>query len=303
MLRERIRSGKLLFRYAERPMKNGLEPMKYLLRLLRWRWRNPMRKPIYMLCASAFTAADYYKFGLFRNRCYKWGYFPEVKKYNEEELFTRKQNAVPKLLWCGRFLEWKNPDDVICVAERLKKNGYRFALDFIGTGELQPLLEQMILEKDLSDCVHLLGTMKPEQVREHMEQANIYLFTSDRHEGWGAVLNESMNSGCAVVASHAIGSVPFLMKDGENGLVYESGNVGMLYEKVKYLLNHPEERKRLGKGAYHTVIDEWNAEAAANRLVMLSEQLLQGEKYPDLFKTGPCSNAEHLGDDWFIHEK
>jgi len=88
MLRERIRSGKLLFRYAERPMKNGLEPMKYLLRLLRWRWRNPMRKPIYMLCASAFTAADYYKFGLFRNRCYKWGYFPEVKKYNEEELFT-----------------------------------------------------------------------------------------------------------------------------------------------------------------------------------------------------------------------
>lgn len=51
--------------------------------------------------------------------------------------------------------------------------------------------------------------MKASEVRSYMEKADIYLFTSDFNEGWGAVLNESMNSGCAVVASHAIGSVPF----------------------------------------------------------------------------------------------
>ena len=33
-----------------------------------------------------------------------------------------------------------------------------------------------------------------------MEQADIYLFTSDRNEGWGAVANEAMNSACAMVA-------------------------------------------------------------------------------------------------------
>jgi hypothetical protein len=37
--------------------------------------------------------------------------------------------------------------------------------------------------------------MPPEEVRVHMEQSNIYLFTSDFGEGWGAVLNEAMNSG------------------------------------------------------------------------------------------------------------
>jgi glycosyltransferase involved in cell wall biosynthesis len=61
--------------------------------------------------------------------------------------------------------------------------------------------------------------MAPEAVRDHMEAADIFLFTSDFNEGWGAVLNESMNSACAVVASHAIGSVPFLLKDGENGFI------------------------------------------------------------------------------------
>ena len=149
--------------------------------------------------------------------------------------------------------------------------------------------------------VTFLGSMKPSQVRSHMEQAGIYLFTSDRQEGWGAVLNESMNSGCAVVASHAIGAVPYLVKNNENGLIYQSGNVDMLYEKVKYLLDHPEEQKRLGKAAYRTITETWNAEVAAQRLINLAQHILNGEESPDLYENGPCSRAEIIKDDWF-HE-
>ena len=298
LLRERIKEGKLIFRYSERPLKKGLEPLKYFPRLLRWHLRNPVGKPIYMLCASAYTAADYAKFGLFRNRCYKWGYFPEVKRYEKKTLFVQKENESPKILWCGRFLDWKHPDDAVQVAERLYREGYQFELDFIGTGALEQQLAEMIRERNLDNCVRLLGAMPPEQVREHMERANIYLFTSDRNEGWGAVLNEAMNSGCAVVASHAIGSVPFLMKDGENGLMYESGNIDMLYEKVKFLLDHPEEQVRLGRAAYHTIADEWSAEIAAERFIELAQRILDGEKHPDLFDEGPCSKAEIMKEGW-----
>ena len=46
--------------------------------------------------------------------------------------------------------------------------------------------------------------------------------------------------------SHFIlGSVPFLIQDGINGLVYPSGDIDALYEKVKYLLDKPEEQERL----------------------------------------------------------
>jgi len=292
LLEERIKAGKLIFRYAERPLKKGLELWKYPVRFIRWHRRNPMNKPIYMLCASAYTAGDYRKFGLFRNRCYKWGYFPEAKKYDEDELFLLKRNVAPLILWVGRYMPLKHADDAIRIAKRLQEDGYCFELNFIGTGELEHQLRQMISENDLGDCVHLLGSMKPEEVRGHMERANIYLFTSDRNEGWGAVLNESMNSGCAVVVGNAIGSVPFLLKDGENGLIYESGNVDMLYEKVKYLLDNPEEQERLGRAAYHTIVEEWNAEVAAVRFISLAEKILSGEKYPQLYETGPCSKAE-----------
>ena len=107
-----------------------------------------------------------------------------------------------------------------------------------------------------------------------------------------------MNSGCAVVASHAIGSVPFLMKDGENGLVYRSGDVAMLTDKVRDLLDHPEKRRTLGSAAYETMVATWTAEVAAERLMNLAEHILAGEKNPDLYENGPCSKASILKDDW-----
>ena len=184
ILRQRIKAGKLLFRYSERPLKHGLQPLKYVPRLLKWNYRNPPGKPIYLLCASAYTAGDYRKFGLFKNRCYKWGYFPETRQYpNSDDLFIKKSKTT--LLWCGRFLAWKHPDDALTVARRLKEAGVSFTLKMIGTGELENCLRQTIQAEGLQNCVELTGPMPPEQVRDYMEKAGIFLFTSDRQEGWG----------------------------------------------------------------------------------------------------------------------
>lgn len=73
-----------------------------------------------------------------------------------------------------------------------------------------------------------------------MEKSSIYLFTSDYNEGWGAVLNEAMNSGCAVLANHAIGAVPFMMKDGLNGRVYQNGRLDEMYSLLRSMTDDPE---------------------------------------------------------------
>ena len=94
----------------------------------------------------------------------------------------------------------------------------------------------MIKKYHLQNCVSLCGSLSPEKVREYMVKSQIFLFTSDYNEGWGAVLNEAMNSACAVIASHAIGSVPFLINNKKNGLIYQNGQMEDLYRKVKVLL-------------------------------------------------------------------
>ena len=128
----------------------------------------------------------------------------------------------------------------------------------------------------------MLGSMTPVEVRRYMESAELLLFTSDQNEGWGAVLNEAMNSGCAVVADNRIGSVPFLMKDSENGYICYSGELDEMYRRVKLVLEQRDRSREIGKNAYKTVLTEWNAETAARRLIEFIEK---GTVFPE----GPMS--------------
>lgn len=296
----RIKAGLPIFRYSERIFKNGLihafSPRavgSICLKHTKYR-----RKPVYMLCASAFTAKDFALFGAYKNKAYRWGYFPEVKQYeNIEEITEWKHRA--SILWVARLIEWKHPELPVIMAARLKAAGYRFNIDIIGNGKMEEDIRRMIKDSGVEDCVHMLGSMSTEEVREHMEQSEIFLFTSDRHEGWGAVLNESMNSACAVVASSAIGSVPFLIKDGENGLIYKDGDVDSLYGKVKFLLDNSSEREKIGISAYNTLTEQWNAENAAKRFVALAEAVISGDKTPDNFADGVCSRAPILKENWY----
>lgn len=285
-LKLRMRAGKLIFRYGERPLKLGMEPLKYLPRLIRWNHNNPAKKPVYLLAASAYAASDYARFGLFRGKAYRWGYFPETKHYH-----TMPRKTTNSILWVGRFLDWKHPDEALAAAAKLRAACYDFQLDFIGSGEMEAKLHEMVSTFHLEDCVHFLGSMRPEMVRTHMETASIFIFSSDRQEGWGAVVNEAMNSGCAVVASYDAGCVPYLLENNRNGLIYRPGDVDMLTQKIKYLFDNPDECARMGYAAYQSILNTWNAGIAAQRLVALSSDLLQNNQPCCVYTEGPCSPA------------
>lgn len=44
-----------------------------------------------MLCASAFTTYDLFIFGNYKGRTFKWGYFPEYKEYDIDDLLRKKR--------------------------------------------------------------------------------------------------------------------------------------------------------------------------------------------------------------------
>lgn len=297
-INNRLKAKKLTFFYAERIYKTKPPFYKYPVHFLKNLKNIIKHKNLYLLCASAYTSADYGKVFTFLNKCYKWGYFPQIKKYKDigKVIEAKDPNSI---LWVSRFISLKHPEFALEVARRLKDEGYNFKLSMIGNGPLEDIVRSEVERLELSNCVELLGSMKLEQVREHMEKSEIFLFTSDRHEGWGAVLNESMNSACAVIANSAIGSVPFLMQDGENGYMYKDGDVDELYNKVKTLLKDAGERKRISENAYNTMAEEWNAENAAVKFIKLCERMLKGEYKPFPFESGVCSKAERLKDSWY----
>ena len=179
----------------------------------------------------------------------------------------------------------------VTLAKNLKAQGKSFRLRIIGSGEMQEELARMIDAMSLHDCAELCGALPVEQVRAEMERAQIFLFTSDRQEGWGVVLNEAMNSGCAVVAGEKIGSAPYLVRHGENGLIFRDRNIDDLTEKVSALLDEPERVRALGMNAYNSMVNLWSPEVAAKRFVELAETLRGNEGAVSLWEYGPCSVA------------
>ncbi len=285
LVRKRIKCRKLTFRYSERIFKKPIKLLTWPLRVCKYFLNGYHR--MHLLSASAYAYQDYKKVFCFKNRAYKWGYFPEVKQYSDvDALIAAKHPA--SLLWVGRLIDWKHPELPIRLAKTLKAAGYSFQLNIIGNGKMEAKLQEMISKNDLQDCVCLLGAMPPKQVREYMEKSQIFLFTSDRNEGWGAVLNEAMNSACAVVASNAIGSVPFLICANRNGYAYQDGKEKELFEQVRYLLDSPEECGRMGKAAYTSMTQLWNADTAAKRLLNISRCILSNND-SGVYEDGPCS--------------
>lgn len=277
-IEERLEKGKTVIRCSER-----------LYRMGQWKAVSPRglkkkyhdhtryrRSPVYLLCAGAYVPSDFSIVGAYPGKMYCWGYFPETKHYDIDRLLAGKglerpgngkaEEKIPCILWTARMIGLKHPELALETARYLKSRGLSFHMDMIGGGAMEEQVKALRAEYGLEEEVGLPGFMSPAQVREYMERADIFLFTSDRQEGWGAVANEAMNSGCALIADHMIGSVPYLVKDGENGFIYRDGNREELFALAEKLVRDRELCARLGRNAYRTVTEVWNAENAARAL-------------------------------------
>ena len=146
LLKKRISEKKLTFRYSERLLKKGKSVIKYLPRRFRFHRKNPKNAPIFLLCTSAYTAADYLSFGLFKNKAYKWGYFPKVRRYDNINILLGKKDPA-KIFWCGRFVDFKHPSLAVKAAERLRDEGYSFKLYLVGAGPKEKEIKEEIQAK------------------------------------------------------------------------------------------------------------------------------------------------------------
>lgn len=295
---KRLHNGLPVIRYCERLYKTGqwkaISP-RGLLRKYKDHTKY-RRRAVYLLCAGAYVASDFHIVRAYPGKMLRWGYFPETRHYEDiEALMDNKQAG--NILWAARFLDWKHPELPLKTAKWLKDKGLRFHMDIIGGGEEEAMVRRLYEEYNLRDCVTLQGYKTPEEVRGFMERADIFLITSDRNEGWGAVVNEAMNSGCAVIGNHMIGAVPFLVEHGKNGYIYQDGHEEQLYHMTEQLLQNRPLCRSLGREAMQTIFTEWNSENAALRLVEFCRRqgfldigtgAEESEQFP---KTGPGSPA------------
>ena len=269
---------KKVFLFSERFYKKGTwrHLIPTTLKKVRERFRNNPNFEV--LCASAYLPYDL-KISGYKGKTLQWGYFPQV--YADTP--NKNSDKTVSILWAGRLIPWKHPETCILLAERLAKANVDFRLTMVGYGDMKSELQDLIRKKDLSQYVEMKDALPPQEVHRLMCEADIYLATSDYNEGWGVVVNEAMTAGCALVASSAMGSVPYMIKNRDNGFVCDWDDIDGFYNATKLLIENADLRNVISRRAVETMKDDYSPETAADRFC----RYFEGE----VFTEGVCSTS------------
>lgn len=293
----RMKENRITFSCSERFYKLGLwrrfVPSSYAKKKMRFLQYSD--KKLYFLTIGAYAPYDLHLVGVPLEKCFQWAYFPKTVSFEIDKIAQKNENKKLKLFWAGRMQQVKHPETAIEVASRLRQAGIDFELNMAGDGALMNKARKQVQNHSLEDCVHLLGNCSPEKVQKYMQESNVFLFTSDYGEGWGAVLSEAMAAGCVPIASAAAGASEILIQNGVNGITFKTGQV--CTDAAIDLARNPEKRKQMAKEAYQMVNEVWTPENAAEnfcRFVLLGERRTE---------QGPMRNAELLNAKNFFHTK
>lgn len=291
LILDRIKKGKLTLRLSERIYREGqwkaISP-RGLIRKYKEHIRFRKSDNVFLLCNGAYVASDFNLIGAYPGKKFKFGYFPA---FRECDMASKPAKDEIQLIWAGRFIELKHPEYVVRLAADLLDMGYNFKIHFIGNGPMEDSLKSSVKEGELEDNVFFYGFIKPDEVRKLMDECHIHLFTSNYLEGWGAVVNEGMNSGLAEVVCREVGAAPYLIEDGVNGLLYD-GTYEDFVKKVLMLMDDMSLIDKLGEAAYRTIAEYWNPANAAEQIIRFYNNYIDKKITPP--KQGPMSVAENI---------
>jgi trehalose synthase len=188
----------------------------------------------------------------------------------------------PILLQVSRFDPWKDPLGVVEVYWLAKREIPNLQLVFIGTmAEDDP--EGWVIYQEVKNKVEKnpdiflytnLSGVNAFEVNCFQRIADVVIQKSIR-EGFGLVVSEALWKAAAVVAGRA-GGIPLQIKDGLTGFLTDSTDD--CAQKVIYLLQNEEERKKMGKSGREYVREHFLIPTYVEKEIELYLELLEKNK-------------------------
>jgi glycosyltransferase involved in cell wall biosynthesis len=176
------------------------------------------------------------------------------------------------ILSASKLLPRKNTLDLVAAFEaalpKLTAKGVRSpTLVIAGSG---PEEEQVLARIQGLPAVYL-GFCNQEQMARLFGLSDVFVLPS-RHEPWGLVVNEAMAAGLAILVSDDVGCWPDLVKPGENGLVFPTGDVDAFALAIEDLLSNTERLAAMGQKS-REIIGGWSFDEDVRAIAALFNDL------------------------------
>lgn len=228
----------------------------------------------YFACLSESTKEDILK--LFKNKEIEEKIYIippgiDLDKYKPD--FSKKKERV--ICHVGRLKKYKSVHHLIYAVKILKeKNIDDFKVLIVGEGDDKERLMELVKKLNLTKTIEFTGYVSEEE-KIDIYQSSLFLVENSIKEGWGLIVMEANACGTPVISAKTPGLRETVV-DGETGFFYPYGEIDILVEKMKILLENDNLREEMGKKAVNWARN-FTWEKSANLMKELIDKILKYE--------------------------
>lgn len=168
----------------------------------------------------------------------------------------RVEGNLVRIVFSGRLDEKKGLTDLLAAADILYMETQDFEIVLLGDSRDPSLLRAV----ESRPYCHVKGWLPHDEVVEQLSGADIFTLPS-HDEGLPMAMLEAMSLGLPLVVT-AVGAIPDVVVDGQEGYLIEPRDIDRLYESLKQLVSNKYLRDRMGQAAY----DKWQDALGAERM-------------------------------------
>jgi len=185
-----------------------------------------------------------------------------------------------RLVTVARLAECKGHRFALQALAEARKEGIQFIYTIVGAGEERENLEALTASLGLADAVKFTGTASEDEVRGHLQAADIFLLTSvGIGEAAPVSVMEAMACGLVVISS-IIGGTPEMIVDNEDGFLVEQKDVAGLTKLITRLAQDTHLREKIKNQARLKAETCFSADKFAAQLYGEIEQAIDKGYHP-----------------------
>lgn len=198
--------------------------------------------------------------------------FRGLAQYDINDRQNMKEK-VPTIISVGFLEERKGYSYSIEALSLLAKAGYNFKYVIVGDGKEKEKYINMAKKCEIADNIVFKGRLSHDQVLREMLESDIFLLPS-WNEAFGIVYLEAMSCGVPVVGTLSEG-IEDIVINNQNGFLVKKQDSCNIYTVLKYLIDNPEERIKVGLRGKITAMN-YTWENNAKKLLDIFSKISEG---------------------------
>lgn len=192
------------------------------------------------------------------------------KKREETRLKLNISNQDKVILFFSLLSKQKGANIAIKAFNESATNNKNIKLIIAGDGEYLEEARLLVKKLGLESMVIFTGFVLNEDAPGYYNASDVFIFPTLRLESFGIVIAEAMACGTPVIASR-IGSIPDVIDDSINGILFHPGDFIELSKQINLLLNDQQYSAMLAQNARQKALEKFDLDRMVEDTIKVFE--------------------------------